>query len=101
MSRMAMIGSLECKEGEGDAMESVLAKMVEAAHGEPGCEVYAYFRGEGNTFWFFALMTDMESMQQHGQTEAMQAAMAEFMPLAAGPPQMSPARPIAAIGLDL
>ena len=101
MSKVAMIGTLTCQDGKADEMEAVLTSMVEAARGEPGVEVYSYHRGEGNTFWFFALMADEASMQNHGRTEAMQAAMAAFGPLMAEPPQMSPATPIAAIGLDL
>jgi quinol monooxygenase YgiN len=46
-------------------------------------------------------MTDKESMQHHGQSEAMQATMSSFMPLVAAPPQMSVTTPIAALGLDL
>ena len=101
MSKVAMIGTLTCQDGKADEMAAVLATMVEAAVEEPGVEVYSYHRGEGNTFHFFALMADQQSMQNHGQTEAMQAAMQSFMPLMAEPPQMSPATPIAAIGLDL
>ena len=101
MDKRTMMGSFECKDGQADAMEGVLKSMVEAAKNEPGCEVYLYSRGAGNTFWFFALMTDEASMQAHGQSEAMQAAMASFGPLVAGPPQMSPSQPIAANGLDL
>ena len=101
MPKQTMMGSFECQEGKGDAMEEVLKAMVEAARSEPGCEVYSYHRGEGNTFWFFALMSDAASMQQHGQSEAMKAAMEAFMPLVAGPPQMRSSTPIAAIGLDL
>lgn len=101
MSKMTMVGSLECQDGKGDEMESVLREMVDAAKDEPGCEIYSYHRGEGNTFWFFALMTDEASMQKHGQSEAMKTAMSAFMPLVAGPPKMSPAKPIAAIGIDL
>jgi quinol monooxygenase YgiN len=40
-------------------------------------------------------------MQGHGQSEAMQAAMAGFGPLVAGPPQMTVTTPVAALGLDL
>lgn len=101
MSKVTMVGSFTCQDGKADEMEVVLASMVDAARGEPGVEVYSYHRGEENTFWFFALMADSESMQQHGQSEAMQQAMAAFMPLMASPPQMSPATPVAAIGLDL
>lgn len=101
MSKVSMIGSLMCQEGKAEEMKEVLTAMVEAAHGEPGVEIYSYHRGEENTFWFFALMTDQESMQRHGQSDAMQAAMSAFGPLAAGPPQMSVTTPVAAIGLDL
>lgn len=101
MSKQTMIGTMTCQDGKADEMEAVLVRMVEAAREEPGIAVYSYHRGEGNTFWFFALMESAEAMQQHGQTEAMQAVMAEFMPLVDGRPQMQPAKPIAAIGLDL
>ena len=40
-------------------------------------------------------------MQGHGQSPEMQAAMQAFMPLMAAPPNMTPARPIKAIGLDV
>ncbi|MGI9644831.1 MAG: putative quinol monooxygenase [Ilumatobacteraceae bacterium] len=101
MSKQTMIGTVSCKEDAAQEMEAVLTDMVEAARTEPGVEIYSYHRGEGNTFWFFALMSDAESMQQHGQSEAMQAAMGRFMPLMEDRPQMSPATPIAAVGLDL
>ena len=101
MSKVSMIGTLTCQDGKADEMEAVLTTMVEAARDEPGVEVYSYHRGEGNTFWFFALMADEESMQKHGQSEAMQAAMSAFGALAAGPPEMSMAKPVAAIGLEL
>jgi quinol monooxygenase YgiN len=101
MSKVSMIGTITCQDGKADEMEAVLATMVEAASDEPGVEIYSYHRGEGDTFWFFALMADEESMQKHGQSEAMQAAMQAFGPLMAEPPQMSPATPIAAIGFDV
>jgi len=43
----------------------------------------------------------VRAWQKHGQSDAMKAAMADFGPLAAGPPRMSMSKPIAAIGLDL
>ena len=101
MSKVAMIGTLTCQDGKADEMAAVLTSMVEAAKEEPGTEIYSYHRGEGNTFWFFALMSDQEAMQSHGQGEAMKAAMASFGPLMAEPPQMSPATPVAAIGFDI
>ncbi len=101
MSKVSMVGSFTCQDGKADEMEGVLAAMVQAATGEPGVEVYSYHRGDDNTFWFFALMTDQESMQKHGQSDAMRAAMADFGPLVAGPPQMSVTTPLAAVGLAL
>ena len=101
MSKVSMMGSITCQDGKADEMEAVLTEMVEAARDEPGVEIYSYHRGEGNSFSFFALMSDMESMQQHGQSEAMGAAMAKFGPLMAEPPQMAPATPIAAIGFEI
>lgn len=99
--KISMMGTISCQEGKGDEMEAVLTRMVEAAQGDPGIEIYSYFRGENDAFSFFALMTNEECMQSHGQTPEMQAVMADFGPLMAAPPQMSPARPIAAIGFDL
>jgi quinol monooxygenase YgiN len=101
MSKVSMIGSITCQEGKADEMEAVLVAMVDAAADEPGVEIYSYHRGDDNTFWFFALMADEASMQSHGQSDAMQAAMADFGPLMAAPPQMSVTRPVAAVGLDL
>ena len=101
MGKATVMGTFTCQDGKAEEMEAVLTAMVEAAKDEPGVEIYSYHRGEGNTFWFFALMANAESMQNHGQSEAMQAAMSAFGPLVAGPPQMTVTTPVAALGLDL
>ena len=101
MSKVTVLGTFKCQDGKATEMEAVLAEMVEAARGEPGVEIYSYHRGEENTFWFFALMADAESMQKHGQSDAMKTAMSAFGPLVAGPPQMTITAPVAALGLDL
>jgi quinol monooxygenase YgiN len=101
MSKVSMLGTFTCQDGKAEEMEKVLAGMVDAARDEPGVEIYSYHRGEENTFWFFALMADHESMQNHGQSEAMRAAMVAFGPLVAGSPQMTVTTPVAAVGLDL
>ncbi len=101
MSKVTVMGTFTCQDGKAEEMEAVLTAMVEAASGESGVEIYSYHRGEDNTFWFFALMADEESMKNHGQSEAMQAAMTGFGPLVVGPPQMTVTTPVAAIGLDL
>lgn len=101
MSKVSMFGTISCHDGKADDMAGVLNEMVDAARLEPGVEIYSYHRGEGNTFWFFALMTDEESMRNHGQGEAMKAAMQAFGPLMAEPPQVSNTTPIAALGFDV
>jgi quinol monooxygenase YgiN len=101
MSKVSVMGTFTCHDGKADEMEVVLAAMVEAARDESGVEIYSYHRGDENNFFFFALMTDAESMQNHGKSEAMQTAMAAFGPLVAEPPQMSMSTPIAALGLNL
>ena len=101
MSKVSMMGTITCQEGKADEMAAVLSRMVEAAREEPGVEIYSYHRGEGDNFSFFALMSSQDAMQGHGQSEAMQAAMADFMPLMAAPPQMAPATPIAAVGFEI
>ena len=69
MSKVSMMGTITCQDGKADEMEAVLTTMVEAAHDEPGVEIYSYHRGEGNNFSFFALLSDAESMQSHGQSD--------------------------------
>jgi quinol monooxygenase YgiN len=101
MSKVTMLGTFTSQDGKAEELEAVLAAMVEAASGEPGVEIYSYHRGEANAFWFFALMADEESMQSHGQSEAMQAAMSAFGPLVTEPPQVTVTTPVAALGLDL
>ena len=100
MSKVSIMGTILCQDGKTDEMEAVLTTIVEAAADEPGVEIYSYHRDEENKFWFFALMTDEAAMQNHGQSEAMQAAMQAFGPLMAEPPQMSTTTPIAAIGFE-
>lgn len=99
--KTTMVGTLRAQAGKGDEMEAVLARMIEAAGDEPGVEIYTYLRGEGDDFWFFALMSDEASIQGHGRTEAMQAVMADVAPLMAEPPQMQMTRPVGAIGFEL
>lgn len=101
MSKVTMIGSITCQAGKGEEMEAVFADMAKASEEESGCEIYTYLRGEDNTYWFFALMSSQEAMQDHGQSEAMQAAMAAFGPLMASPPEMHMTTPVAANGFDL
>lgn len=101
MGKAVMMGTFTCRDGKAGEMETVLASMVAAAKGEPGVEIYSYHRGEGNSFWFFALMSDDDALAAHGQTEAMQRAMSAFGSLVSEPPRMMATTPIAALGLNV
>ena len=41
MTKVSMMGTIECVDGKGDEMEAVLTEMVEAARHEPGVEIYS------------------------------------------------------------
>jgi len=96
-----MIGKITCAEGKGDELEAAFAAMTQASHEEDGVEIYSYHRGDGDDYWFFALMSDMDAVQKHGQGDAMSAAMAGMGPLMAGPPEMSMATPLLANGFEV
>jgi quinol monooxygenase YgiN len=101
MSKVTMIGTITCQDGKNEAIEAMFADMVAASKDEPGCEIYAYLRGEGNEYHFFALMSGPDAMQAHGQSEAMQKAMAPMGDVLAGPPNMMVTHPVAANGFDI
>ncbi len=101
MSKVSMMGTITCQEGKADEMAEVLSQMTDAARQEPGVEIYSYHRGADDRFWFFALMTDQEAMQNHGQSDEMKAAMQAFGPLMAAPPEMSVTTPVAAVGFEV
>lgn len=101
MSKVSMLGKITCVEGKGDALEAAMADMVTASTEEAGVEIYAYFKGDENEYWFFALMSGQEVMQTHGQSDAMKKAMSGLGELMAGPPDMHMTTPISANGFDI
>ncbi len=101
MSKVSVFGKFNCAEGKEEEMQVALTTMVEASKDIDGVESYSYHKDDGGTYWFFGIMRDSESAQQHGQSESMKEAMASFMPLLAGPPEMGMASMVASYGLDL
>lgn len=101
MAKTAVVGTMSCVPGKSSEFEAVLTAMVDAAASEPGVGIYSYHRGADGTYWFFALMENEDALQGHGQSAAMQAAMADIGPLMSGPPQMNSVTPIAAIGFTV
>jgi len=101
MSKATMIGKITCVDGKNEELEAVFARMVTATNEEAGTEVYSYHRGDGNDYWFFAVMSSQEAAKAHGQNDAMKAAMADVGGLMEGPPEISMATPLTAKGLDV
>lgn len=101
MRKVAVMCTFECRAGKVAEMQALLADMVEEAVREPGVEIYSFHRGDENTFWFFALLTDRTSMLQHRRSDVVTAFIAEFDTLVASPPHISVTVPVAAIGLEL
>ena len=95
MSKVSMFAKFSCVEGKGEEMDAALAAVVAASESVEGVESYSYHRGEDGTYWFYALMSGQEVMQTHHEDEGMKAAMAQFMPLMAGPPDMARTTPVA------
>lgn len=101
MSKVSMLGKITCVEGKGADLEAAMAEMVAASGEVSGVEIYAYFSGDENEYWFFALMSNQEAMQSHNQSEAMQKAMSGLGELMAGPPDMHMVTPISANGFEI
>lgn len=101
MSKVSMVATFTCKEGKNAEMDAALSAQVAIAAELDGVEVYSYHRGEGNQYSYFALFSSMAAIQSHGESEALQAVMSEFMELLDGQPQMSMYTPVAASGLNL
>lgn len=98
MSKVSMTGTFKCQDGRNDEMDAAVAAQTEALMGDTNVEIYAYNRGEGNEYTFFALFPSQEAMQNHGQGDDMQAALETFKGLLDGPPDIAMAQPVAAKG---
>ncbi|NQV08034.1 antibiotic biosynthesis monooxygenase [bacterium] len=101
MSKVSVFAKFTCAEGKGDEMDAALTAIVTASETVDGVESYSYHKGDGDTYWFFALMSSMEAAQRHGDADAMKAAMPALMSLMAGPPDMAMTTPIAANGFEI
>jgi quinol monooxygenase YgiN len=93
-----MFARFTCAEGKDAEMHAALRALVEASTTVEGIEAYSYHQAEDGTYFYYALLSGMEAMQHHNDSPAMQAAMGAFMPLLAGPPDMTMTVPIAVHG---
>lgn len=98
MSKVSMTGRFQCQDGKNDEMDAAVAAQTAALTGDNNVEIYAYNRGEGTQYTFYALFPSQEAMQNHGQSIEMQAAMETFKDLLDGPPDVVMAQPVAAKG---
>ena len=100
MSKVSVFTKFQCKQGMGEQMDEALRDLVEAAASTDGVELYSYHRGDGDTYWFFALMSSMEDAQRHGNSPEIAAVMPRLMELLEGPPELAMTTPLAGTGFN-
>ena len=98
MCQVSMFATFTCAEGKDTEMHAALTALVEASKTVEGIDAYSYHQAEDGRYFYYALLSGPEAMQHHNDSPAMQAAMGAFMPLLAGPPEMSMTSPIAVHG---
>lgn len=101
MPKVSMTGRFTCQDGKNDEMDKAVAAQTDALMGDAKVEVYAYNRGEGNQYTFFAVFQSEEAMRNHGQRKKMQEAMEAFMALSDGSPDVLMATPFTANGFSI
>lgn len=101
MSKVSMSGRFKCQDGKSDEMDAAVAAQIDALKGDANVEIYAYSRGEDNQYTFYALFPSQEAMENHGQSDEMQAARETFFGLLDGPPDVVMAQPVAAKGFGV
>ncbi len=101
MSKVAVFSKVACKEGSNAELEEAMKDMVAAAETIDGVELYSYHRAEDGSYWFFALMSNMDATMSHGQHPSLQAAMGAAMQAMDGHPEVTLTTPIAAAGFDI
>ncbi len=101
MSKVAVFTKVACKEGKSAELEEAMTAMVAAAETIEGVELYSYHRAEDGSYWFFALMSNMEATMNHGQHPALQAAMGAAMQAMDGQPEVFMTTPVAATGFSI
>lgn len=68
---LAVSAIWEAKTGEEDAVAGILARLGEAARGEPGVKLFLVHRGTANPgqFMFYELFEDEAAFAAHQQTD--------------------------------
>ncbi|MDG1367326.1 MAG: putative quinol monooxygenase [Acidimicrobiales bacterium] len=101
MSKTAMIAKLPLKEGARDAFlaayEGMNAQVVE----EVGTEIYIlhFDRKDENVAYIYELYRDVDSLKQHGGTDAMKAFQGAIGDLLGGMPELISLTPETGKGL--
>ena len=103
MSKVSVIAKLTATEGQRDALVKVMEALVDAAADEKGTELYVLSldKKDENTVWVYELYTDRDAFAEHGNSDAMKAAMGQFGGLLAGPADLIFNTPVRAAGVDV
>ena len=101
MSKVSVFTKFSCVAGKEKELEQALAELVDVVEGSNGVEVYSYHRGDDGSYWFFALMSNREAAEKHGENPKIREIMPKLMKYLAGPPAPDMATPLKAIGLSI
>ncbi len=104
MSKPALLAKLTVKEGQREALLSVIADLgMKNVSGEPGTEIYAAHKDKGdeNVVWFYEVYSDDDALTAHGTSDAMKAFGNEIKDFIAGRPELIFLEPVAAKGITL
>ena len=92
---VVIVASFTAKPESVDAVRAACTKAIEAAHDEPGCELYSLHQ-TGDTFVFIEQWADAEALKAHGTAPAVGTLFAEIGEHLSGAPDLQMLEPIPA-----
>jgi len=92
---VVIVASFTAKPESVDAVRAACTKAIEAAHDEPGCELYSLHQ-TGDTFVFIEQWADAEALKAHGTAPAVGTLFAEIGEHLSGAPDLKMLEPIPA-----
>ncbi|HVP30216.1 MAG TPA: putative quinol monooxygenase [Myxococcota bacterium] len=86
---LAVIATLEVKEGKESEFESVMKELAaKTLANESGCKLYALHRKSGRTYVMLERYIDRAALATHSASEHFRSMMPRLMPCLAGAPKI-------------
>jgi quinol monooxygenase YgiN len=100
-AKVAVVAKLLVQPGKLDEAVAVLGRLIDAANGEAGTEMYVLHtaKDDPEAVWFYELYTDDEALGAHSTSPAMSAVFGDLGPLLGGPPELHVLSPVSGKGL--